>query len=148
MKMSKEEILRMPAGREMDALVAEKIFGWKWIEGLLPWGHPSLISPEHDRQETRSFIYTDKRKPSGTFPKYSTEVAAAWEIVEMIKASQTEIRIRGMDWYDGGGWNVEVMDIMSKKVAYESYVETLYPEQGRANVCLAICRVVLLTKLQ
>ena len=148
MKMSKEEILKMPAGREMDALVAEKIFGYRWVEGLLAFDQPCLISPEHYDETKTPITNTNKRKIGGTFPKYSTEISDAWEVVEMIKASQTEIRIRGMDWYDGGGWNVEVMDIMSEKVTHESYVETLYPEQGRANVCLAICRVALLTKLQ
>lgn len=28
--MTRDEILSMPAGREMDALIAEKIMGWKY----------------------------------------------------------------------------------------------------------------------
>lgn len=35
--MTREEILAMPAGREMDALVAEHIFGYRWVQ-----------APKHD----------------------------------------------------------------------------------------------------
>ena len=31
--MTKEEIMKLEVGREMDALVAEKIIGWKWFIG-------------------------------------------------------------------------------------------------------------------
>ena len=49
--MTREEILNMRAGREMDALIAEEIFGWKRNGEFLLW-----------------------------LPKNSTEIADAWEV--------------------------------------------------------------------
>ena len=130
--MTKDEILNIPAGREMDTLVAEKVMGFR-VEGNIVW------FPDGDF----SYLVPDL----GGHWSPSTDIAAAWEVVERIREKQTEIRIRGMEWYDGGGWIVEIMDILSKKVQYKSYVEVTGPKRGIPNVCLAICRAGLLAVL-
>jgi hypothetical protein len=131
--MNKDKILNLPAGREMDELIAIHVFGYN---KLPPPAMPSLQKPTSEGVEMLHFL-----------GHYSTDIRAAWDVVEKIREAQTEIRIRGMEWYDGGGWVVEIMDILSKKVQYKSYVEVTGPERGIPNVCLAICRAALLTIL-
>ena len=67
----------MKAGRELDALVAEKMMGWKYIP---------------DKQERKSWISTlwvNWKDSKGTtqllVPSYSTSIAAAWLVEERIK---------------------------------------------------------------
>lgn len=71
MNLSREEIENMPAGREMDALIATRIIGWK-IDDL------TAISPTGSR---------NARIPHGDWwlEYYSTNIAAAWEVVEWMR---------------------------------------------------------------
>lgn len=61
----------MLAGREMDKLIAEKVMGWGdfWSDpnGVILMGNPPGNTVEDDRIEV---------------PHYSTDIAAAWQIVE------------------------------------------------------------------
>ncbi len=54
----------MKAGRELDALIAEKVMGWK--RGDIYW-HPYQFANPVDLTDT---------------PKYSTSIADAWLVVE------------------------------------------------------------------
>jgi len=68
-----EEINEMPAGREMDELIATKIFGW--LTARLTRG---LWNPKnHDS------IHYSCDEPDEVLP-YSTDIAAAWQIIEKI----------------------------------------------------------------
>ena len=61
------------ADRELDALVAEKVMGWRreqyWFDNKPMIG---LIGPEGVR-------YVDE------YPQYSTDIAAAWEVVDEMR---------------------------------------------------------------
>ena len=68
--------MEMKAGRELDALVAEKVMGWErgdTSRGFMKW-YPA-----------------GKRHKSGCgefdIPGYSTDIAAAWEVVEKLGTS-------------------------------------------------------------
>jgi hypothetical protein len=69
--MTREEILNMPAGREMDALIAERVF--KTTEDD-DWGSDGLLS-------------------------FSTDIAAAWQVVEKLKPNYPLL-----DMYCIGDW--------------------------------------------
>jgi len=56
---------KMPAGPKMDALVAEQVMGCRYIADYCRWELPS------GRWSTEP-------------PSYSTDIAAAWEVVEHI----------------------------------------------------------------
>lgn len=80
------DIDKMPAGREMDALIAEKVMDAevyrefhtaRFKQGQLPNGH-ELIG-------------------IGGIPRYSTDIAAAWEVVKRLKNYNFYIRL----FYDG-----------------------------------------------
>lgn len=72
----------MKPGRELDALVAEKVMGWTWsLDEKTGWW--TLTSPEGriGMCENKSVLIE-----SGLhFPDYSTHISAAWEVVEKIK---------------------------------------------------------------
>lgn len=62
------DIEQMAAGRETDALVAEKVMGW-----------PLHIKCFSCCEENPSHAHTGLRVPN-----YSTEIASAWEVVEKV----------------------------------------------------------------
>lgn len=76
----------MKPGRELDALVAEKVMG---IQKL----HPHEIVEYEDTYYTKCLVCgqsnatTDfhlEESQCGEFKKYSTDIAAAWEVVEKL----------------------------------------------------------------
>ena len=68
------DILSLPASRELDALVAEKVMGWT----LLP-------CPVHQPRECSFGGQAPGEREPAHIPPYSTSIAAAWEVVEHIK---------------------------------------------------------------
>ena len=89
----------MNPGPEMDAIVAENVMGWRWThasEGGGPTWHGSPPEPND---------LDDISKDHSSVPPYSTNIAAAWTILE--KAPLGELRRLGDRWgaclYGGGG---------------------------------------------
>jgi len=89
----------MQAGRELDALVAEKVMGWKWLE--------------RDEFNEYRHLTPNGQKIQVAVPRYSTDIAAAWQIVEKIKFMQPGWEIYGLKpdhlqkftiEYNGFGW--------------------------------------------
>lgn len=66
----------MEAGRELDALVAQHVMGCKVLGSELT-GFFCGCSPETHRDK------------DGFLPRFSTDIAAAWEIVEKVKATSS-----------------------------------------------------------
>ena len=76
----------MKAGRELDALVAEKVMGWRWVQvpkdcdGL---NEGRCLAPVG--LDEKNHQWTPKGKISEySGPRYSTDIAAAWEVVEKL----------------------------------------------------------------
>ena len=67
--MTRDEILNMPAGREMDDLIARKVFGWQKLE------FPAVPSYQKPGKNKITLALYE-------LPRYSTDIAAAWEVVE------------------------------------------------------------------
>lgn len=64
----------MKPGRELDALVAEKVMGWiSWRNGR----EETLNPPLNESEERVHGIY-----PKPEIPHYSTSIADAWQVVE------------------------------------------------------------------
>lgn len=65
----------MKPGRELDALVAEKVMGWapNYPGG---WPHPPKDEPNRKRHMAAD--------GTTVIPAYSTDIAAAWEVVEKV----------------------------------------------------------------
>jgi hypothetical protein len=63
----------MKPGRELDALIAEKVMGWGPIE-IDRNGNPVGINPDYPSKFKCHIV-----------PNYSTDIAAAWTVVEKLK---------------------------------------------------------------
>jgi hypothetical protein len=68
--MTREEVLDMPAGREMDVLIAENVMGWAEIREEKYQGE-RVVAGRPPSETRLSFV-----------PFYSTDIAAAWEVIE------------------------------------------------------------------
>jgi len=66
----------MKAGRELDALVAEKVMGW----------HPDLCGGKYEAVK---------------IPAYSSSISAAWEVVEKL---QERALCVALEWTITDGW--------------------------------------------
>jgi len=80
--MTKDEILNMPAGREMDALIAEHVMGWKKIViGGVSW---------YLREGPLGMSYQYMTQAGDFAP--SEDIAAAFQVV-------AKMREKGFDFY-------------------------------------------------
>lgn len=75
----------MKPGREVDALVAEKVMGWTISEG---------------------FYYGPGERVPANIPRYSTDIAAAWEVVEKMRGAAGFMLVN----FAGGGWQADIGD--------------------------------------
>ncbi|XEC97024.1 hypothetical protein AB6A23_11065 [Paenibacillus tarimensis] len=89
--MLREEIMNMRPGRELDALIAEKVMGWE--KRYLPmtdkeyWFNPNSEDPV-------SMPWLDEWNPS-------TDIAAAFEVMEELQSSHLYIDVRTCaDFYE------------------------------------------------
>ena len=138
--MTRDEILAMPAGREMDALIAQYVFGWKL-----------RYVPKDARGENQGFVLVsavisdaldDARidyPKIGALPTYyycrdwSTNIQSAWEVVQyfVVRNKRPEI-VRGPEHE----WFVQLDDFNEESAVYEE------------NICIAICRAALLAVME
>jgi hypothetical protein len=85
----------LKAGRELDALVAEKVMG----VGVEWWnGEPLYV------------VTQDGHISSHHLAEYSTDIAAAWEVAEKLRADGLEISVHNSWPYnDGRRWCCDIM---------------------------------------
>lgn len=84
------------AGRELDALIAEKVFGWRWLvsEGSGKRGifseqnNPGWFSREASGHERLAYEWDCK------LPYYSFDIASAWKLVERMQAEGHCLEVR------------------------------------------------------
>lgn len=108
------------AMRQLDALIAEHVMGWTKIslEKTIS-GEEKIYGKPPDQQGMDLVI-----------PEYSTDIAAAWEVVEKLRSMGKDIELRGHAPYEPDNWQVVVND--------EFYTEGPAP--------LAICLAALKAK--
>ena len=115
--MNVNEILSMPAGREMDALILASVFDVMVFrdEG----GEPYRIG------------FFQENEPVWN---YSGNISSAWAVVEKLAGEDSELSIHITGEYPGGGWRCVLGNAF---VDYEVTAET---------APLAICRAALLAR--
>lgn len=82
----------MIAGRELDALVAERVMGWTLTTPVDPACDFAVGTKRDGTDARRNF----GRGPDGkevSFPLYSTDIAAAWQVVEKLRADGYEVQV-------------------------------------------------------
>lgn len=119
--MTRDEILTMEAGAEMDALVATKVMGWiqastqssVWLTWYPPGEHSKArLSP----------------------PPFSTDIAAAWEVVKRIIG--TTKRCPQVRW-------------ISEAMSHEWHCDMEWGAEAYAPTApLAICRAALIAVME
>jgi hypothetical protein len=88
--VNKEEILAMEAGRELDALLAEKVMGltgydfddthW-FCSTCKAWVHPAQVTFHEVHERCQTPVVADWCDEEGNvMPNYSTDISAAWEV--------------------------------------------------------------------
>lgn len=119
----------MKAGRELDALVAEKVMGL-----IVPeWGEDTLCpycGSEMRYCGTGSRCSTCQEWRYGRYKEYSTDIAAAWEVVERLcnwDVDDNMLVLKGQgpdlekkEWPDGEAaewWEAEIGGTWGKVVA-------------------------------
>lgn len=114
----------MKPGRELDALVAEKVMGWKYSQHAMTWYppglHPAQNMLDHD------------------ILAFSTDIAAAWTVVEKLRnfkhPQDPDSNFTIFQWWDGGyaaGWTW-----------HEVEYDMVYGDTAPHVICLAALRVV------
>lgn len=132
--MTRDEIINMPAGREMDVLVAEKVFGWTDIEKKPLYDEPDFfgISPELASDLTMEYV-----------PNYSKYIQDAWKVVEKIgeKENAQLYLCTNFSSEFGNKFYVEIF------INWDGEVEKIVTSATAETVPLAICRVALFAAL-
>ena len=82
-------IEELPAGREMDALIAEHIFKWRKMRGPKtdydgPCESFDVLIPPDIEDPFPLYSFRGSIKPWYFCSKWSTQLAAAWEVVETL----------------------------------------------------------------
>jgi hypothetical protein len=107
-----EQILSEPAGRRVDAWVAEYVMGWRWvIAQSLPLRfylfEPLLLRAKYPP----GLVFTADQLPAGavqihraTMPKYSENGSAAWDVVLRLFDSGWEAKPQRATDRDGFCW--------------------------------------------
>lgn len=150
-KLTNEQIDAMPAGREMDALVAQLVIGWvcgKYYQDL-SGGILAVCSKERGylrygaHQWARMQGYQHKEQefiPCDHFAGYSTDIAAAWMVVDKMREHGWSITVAR---FKGGPYSQP--DISEDwKAVFESHLEPFTSVGwGGDSAPLAICRAAL-----
>jgi hypothetical protein len=92
------DVSTLPAGRELDALVAERVMGMVWRHSDSP--PAGFRSPRMYDTPWRWLIPSDNAYPRATgdekpylenIPHYSTDIAAAFQVVEKLRADDYQV---------------------------------------------------------
>ena len=79
--MTRDDILNMPAGREMDALIEKLVFCHApYLDSLDIW----RVAVDENMERV--------------LPKYSTDIAAAWEVTEKFWSVKVNKYLDGKEW--------------------------------------------------
>ena len=112
-------IWELPAGRELDGLVAEKVMGWMNVTSNLALGVAIRIGDA----------------PSGhqrIVPCYSTDIAEAWRVLEMVRTWPPPGVRHVLVEFCSLGWNASCVPAGKARVS-----------QLGETAALAICRMAL-----
>ena len=116
--------------REIDALIAKKVMGYEPSE-FTHWPCGKARSPNqlYWRKDGKLFMFDN-------LPHYSTDIAAAWQVVEKIKGKYRGVEIG----YRLGGWFCQIEDGTSD--IDERYIAQAEADTAPLSICLAALKAV------
>ncbi len=142
--MTRDEIMKLEAGRELDALIAEKVMG---NDPLISWAI-------YNKDKTAYYDVLERRQDASdqlaksrslrdhgatvdmlkTYKPYSTDIADAWQVVEYLEKRDILIDIVRISDRDSLYWLVRLR-LIGYNTAYVARAET---------APLAICKAALM----
>jgi hypothetical protein len=146
----------LEAGRELDALIAERLMGWRWFR-LQRMRHSCCAKPQPIGEPVRFLandkpfsLYDDYNPATGdervdesrmtAVPHYSTDISAAMEVVEKLKADDFW---PSMNWKSGifiDDWNRAAWFVRFRCVRGGTRGDHWHADE---SLPLAICRAAL-----
>jgi len=83
--MTRDEIMNMEAGRKLDALAAERVMEWTWVDGR------GTAGPSYWEGASGEFMVDFQP---------STDIAAAWQVLEKIHSwvGTDKDDLKGKNW--------------------------------------------------
>ena len=156
--MTNEEIDKLVVGRELDAIVAEKVMGC-----TIEWYDSYEGGPDTDKvrkcgcPDSEHNTQSDRVPSGGMLAEYSTDIAEAWEVVKKLSHLRCEGKfykpVIRLEFYEHDGLyscrigrcksvgeDDDVVGHAEERTA--EHVTDWSAEQDRA-MCLAICRAAL-----
>ena len=121
--LTPDQIERLEAGPEMEALVAQYVMGWRCCDGFMTWKIPPTGG-----QQGGWATEADH---------FSRDIAAAWRVVERM-------------WANGYGWNVEQRGEKIRAQFFRHYPgqKEINAWTFSPSAALSICRAALLAVLR
>lgn len=123
----------MNPGRELDALIAEKVFGWTDLKKLhgcdVYSGFPAGFTPATDHPSERWIVR-----------KYSTTIADAWAVIEKLFQLGWDTEVQGFDDLSSSGkpyYRVRVARIDNQASA-----QIDFSHRAPHAICLAALKAV------
>lgn len=119
-RLTREYILQLEAGRELDAVVAERVMGWEWI---IPKPTKNWISIPYAWDREKNEPHHD------WYP--STDISAAWEVIGMIQKI-------------GLSWSIKMPTVHP----HEAFVTIGNKVVVETNIPCGICKAALLAVIE
>ena len=158
--MNREEILNMPAGREMDVLVATEVMGWKaWLEKRGEYTYIIYQKPNEREPWFRSRDWQSLKEKYEPFTgeydphkhidtldyfKPSTDISAAWGVVEKFRRGDINngmvaccMELVLSDGFEPNDWSCAFFSPLLK-----------FTDAVANSAPLAICRAALLAVME
>ena len=137
------DIDKLEAGRELDALVAEKVMGWKpWPIQIGTREHTYYFNADGFVDGAMIHLFDDEYLWDG--PDFSKDIAAAWQVVERLV---NEGFCTGLLFDDNGHWALVNDGMQNVPIGDEpEYIATTFfveKELWCDTAPLAICRAAL-----
>jgi hypothetical protein len=123
--MTKDEIVNMPAGRELDRVIAGKVMGWEKEIAIQTGGARIIYFKDGDK------IRTIEPTSYGSFQP-STDIAASWDVVNKI--------------IEDAGKDIEIKTVFCRDFNVKIFNDgECWADVTCNSVSQAICRAALLT---
>jgi hypothetical protein len=123
----------MNAGRKLDALVAEKVFGAE-----VDWSIPRYPTVDMKFLEPNDPVAHGLR--TGNFPPYSTDIAAAWAVVDHLRVPRAVThKLRLVD--NASQWEATFLTFSYGDDVNPDRIDAAFGETPAHAICLASLKV-------
>ena len=116
----------IPAGQELDALIAEKVFGRRSISRTV-----SVRSHFGNLDKTVTYLENGRE-----VPPYSTDIAAAWLVVEKLENQGWHLILNNLGQPHSGKWSAQFTDVFGRVQVYGE------AETSPHAICLAALKTI------